>query len=54
MVAVGYYMTTKGSNEDWAQFYVLNDLWKKVRETDKGADTLKWPNPKDMQPLIPD
>lgn len=54
MVAVGYYMVNKGSNEDWAQSYVLNDLWKKVRETDKGKDTLTWPDLQDMQPLIPD
>jgi hypothetical protein len=49
MVAVGYYMVSKGSNEEWAQFYVLNDLWKEVRETDKGRDTLTWPDPEDMR-----
>jgi Putative peptidoglycan binding domain len=50
MIAVGYYMASKGSNEEWAQFYVLNDLWKQVRETDKGKGTLTWPKPEDMQP----
>jgi hypothetical protein len=50
-IAVGYYMVSKGSNEDWAQFYVLNDLWKEVRETDKAGATLTWPDPEDMRPL---
>jgi hypothetical protein len=32
------------------QELVLNDLWKKNRETEFTRDWLAWPKPEDMQP----
>jgi hypothetical protein len=51
MLAVSYYQA-KGSDLSWSQFYVLNDLWKKVHETEVASKILQWPKPEDMQPLI--
>jgi peptidoglycan hydrolase-like protein with peptidoglycan-binding domain len=48
MIAVGYYMA-KGSDKEWSQRYAINDLWRKVRETDIANKTLTWPKPEDMQ-----
>lgn len=51
MLAVAYYQG-RGSDLSWSQYYVLNELWQHVRETDKGRDTLDWPKPADMQPIF--
>ena len=47
MLATAYYQA-KGSDLSWAQYYVLNDLWHHIRETDLGRDQLSWPKPADM------
>lgn len=52
VLATTYYQL-KGSDLDWARFYVLNDLWQQVRESEHARDRLEWPKPADMQPLIP-
>jgi hypothetical protein len=48
MLAVSYYQLG-GDDLSEAQSKVLNELWLHIRESDKGADYLLWPNPASMQ-----
>ena len=44
ILATVYYQAA-GDDLATAQAKVLNDIWQKVRETDKGRDWLGWPEP---------
>jgi hypothetical protein len=48
ILATAYYQAA-GDDLRTAQEKVLNDIWKKVRETDKGSDWLGWPEPYGMR-----
>jgi hypothetical protein len=47
ILATAYYQAA-GDDLANAQAKVLNDIWQKVRETDKGRDWLGWPEPYGM------
>jgi hypothetical protein len=51
MLKVAYYMAATPCDQPSAEQNLLNELWKKIRESDLGRDWLAWPNPEHMAPL---